>query len=83
MTCGKPATATTTAYDGLLRSALAAKTNTARYSIYQQMEKILVDEMPVMPIYFYTRARLVSPKVKGFITTPLDNCHWKFADLAP
>ena len=39
--------------------------------------------MPVMPIYFYTRARLVSPKVKGFITTPLDNYPWKFADLAP
>ena len=70
-------------YDRLLRSALDAKTNPARFEVYQQMEKILVDEMPVMPIYFYTRARLVSPKVKGFITTPLDNYPWKFADLAP
>jgi oligopeptide transport system substrate-binding protein len=71
------------AYDRLLRSALDAKTTEARYEIYQQMEKILVDEMPVLPIFFYTYTRLISPKVKGFFTTPLDNFPWKYADLAP
>ena len=70
-------------YDRLLHTALDAKTNAARFAIYQQMEKILVDEMPVLPIYFYTYSRLVSPKVKGFITTPLDNFPWKYADLVP
>lgn len=70
-------------YDRLLRSALDAKTEAARYEVYQQMEKILVDEMPVMPIFFYTRARLVSPKLKGFLTTPIDNYPWKYADLVP
>ncbi|MCX6955637.1 MAG: peptide ABC transporter substrate-binding protein, partial [Verrucomicrobia bacterium] len=60
-------------YDRLLRTALDAKTTEARYEVYQKMEKILVDEMPVLPIYFYTYARLVSPKVKGYFTTPLDN----------
>jgi oligopeptide transport system substrate-binding protein len=70
-------------YDRLLRTALGAKTTAARYEIYQQMEKILIDEMPVLPLYFYTYSRLISPKVKGFITTPLDNFSWKYADLAP
>jgi oligopeptide transport system substrate-binding protein len=70
-------------YDRLLRTALDAKTTAARYEVYQQMEKILVDEMPVLPLYFYTYSRLISPKVKGFITTPLDNFSWKYADLAP
>jgi oligopeptide transport system substrate-binding protein len=69
-------------YDRLLRSALDAPTTAARYEVYQQMEKILVDEMPVLPIFFYTHTRLVSPKVKGFFTTPLDNYPWKYADLA-
>jgi oligopeptide transport system substrate-binding protein len=69
-------------YDRLLHSALAAKTQDERYQIYQRMEKILLDEMPVMPIYFYTYTRLVNPRVKGFITTPLDNFPWKYADLA-
>jgi oligopeptide transport system substrate-binding protein len=69
-------------YDRLLHSALDAPNDTARFAIYQQMEKILLDEMPVMPIFFYTRPRLISPKVKGFITTPLDNFPWKYADMA-
>jgi len=68
-------------YDRLLHTALDAKTTEARYEVYQKMEKILVDEMPVLPIYFYTYARLVSPKVKGYFTTPLDNYPWKYADL--
>ena len=68
--------------DRLLRSALDAPTAEARYEIYQQMEKILLDEMPIMPIFFYTRARLVNPRVKGFFTTPLDNYLWKYADVA-
>jgi oligopeptide transport system substrate-binding protein len=68
-------------YDRLLRSALDAKSTADRYEIYQQLEKILVDEMPIMPIYFYMRARLVSPKVKGYFTTPLDNFPWKYADM--
>lgn len=70
-------------YDRLLHSALDAKTTAARYEVYQQMEKILVDEMPVLPVFFYTHTRLISPKVKGFFTTPLDNFPWKYADLAP
>ncbi len=70
-------------YDRLLHTALDTKSTTARYEVYQQMEKILVEEMPVMPIFFYTRARLVSSKLKGFVTTPIDNYPWKYADLAP
>ncbi len=70
-------------YDRLLRSALSTPNDPARFEIYQQMEKILIDEMPVMPIFYYTRARLISPKVKGFYTTPVDNYPWKYTDLVP
>lgn len=68
-------------YDRLLHSALSAKDDAGRFEIYQQMEKILIDEMPVMPIFYYTRARLISPKVKGFYTTLVDNYPWKYADI--
>jgi oligopeptide transport system substrate-binding protein len=70
-------------YDRLLHAAINSKTNAARFEIYQQMEKILVDEMPVMPIYFYVQPRLISTKVKGYFTTPLDNYPWKYVDLEP
>ena len=70
-------------YDRLLRTAPDAKTTAARYEVYQQLEKILDDEMPVLPLYFYTSSRLISPPVPGFITTPLDHFPWKYADLGP
>ncbi|HVS53442.1 MAG TPA: peptide ABC transporter substrate-binding protein [Opitutaceae bacterium] len=68
-------------YDRLLARALDTQTNAERYEIYQQMEKILIDELPVMPIYFYTYARLVDQVVKNFRTTYLDNYPWKYVDV--
>jgi oligopeptide transport system substrate-binding protein len=68
-------------YDRLLSTALTTKTNDERYEIYRKMEQILVDEMPAIPIFFYTQPRLISPKVKGYFVTPLDNYPWKYADL--
>lgn len=69
-------------YDRLLRSALATKSEPERMAVYQKLEAILADEVPVIPIYFYTRIYAISPKVKNWVTTPLDNRAWKWIDLA-
>ncbi len=69
-------------YDRLLRTALESKTEADRMAVYQQLETILADEVPVIPIYFYTRIYAISPKVQNWITTPLDNRAWKWIDLA-
>lgn len=69
------------AYDQLLHRALAARTRDERYEIYQQMDAILVDECPVIPLYFYTRVHAVSPRVKGYWPTLLDNHPYKYIYL--
>lgn len=68
-------------YDRLLHAALAAKNQSERYEIYQKMDAILVDELPVIPIYFYTKVNALSPKVKGFYPTLLDNHPYKYIYL--
>ncbi len=68
-------------YDRLLDAALEAKSQEERYAIYRRMEKILLRDLPIMPIYFYTYARIISPRVKNFRTTFLDNYPWKYVDL--
>lgn len=68
-------------YDRLLHAALAAKTEEERYGYYQQMDAILVDELPVIPIYHYVKKFLLSPKVKGFHPTLLDNHPYKYISL--
>ena len=70
-------------YDRLVHESMAAPTTAARYAVYQQMEKILNEEMPVAPIYFYTLPRLVSPKVINFRTILDDMWPWQDVDLAP
>jgi oligopeptide transport system substrate-binding protein len=68
-------------YDQLLTESLNAKTEESRYAIYQQMEKMLIDELPILPLYFYTHARLIAPKVLHYHTTLMDNFPWKSVDL--
>ncbi len=68
-------------YDRLLHAALAARTEAERFEIYQQMDAILVDELPVIPIYYYTKVAALSPKVKGYHPTLLDNHPYKYIYL--
>ncbi|MFM1851980.1 MAG: hypothetical protein RIS54_1664 [Verrucomicrobiota bacterium] len=68
-------------YDRLLHAALAAKTEEERYGYYQQMDAILVDELPVIPIHYYVKKYLLSPRVKGFHATLLDNHPYKYISL--
>jgi len=68
-------------YDRLLHEALRAKDEAARYEIYQRMDAILVDECPVIPIYYYTRPYLMSPRVKGYWPNLLDDHPFKYIYL--
>ena len=59
-------------YDRLI--ALAAKTAdpATRMKVFQQAEGILMDEVPIFPIYFYTRVILRRPEVQGWYSNLLD-----------
>ena len=68
-------------YDRLFQTALKAKNDEERYEIYQKMDAILVDECPVIPIYYYNRVYAMSPKVKGHYPTLLDNHPYKYISI--
>ncbi len=69
-------------YDRLFQDALAARGNAERYAIFQKMDAILVDQCPVIPIYDYTRTYAMSPRVRGWWPTLLDDHPWKYVYLA-
>ncbi len=69
-------------YDRLARASMATATDEERFAIYQRMETILMEELPIIPIYFYTRVYAISPRVLNWVRNPLDNRAWKFIDLA-
>ncbi len=70
-------------YDALRAKALASATDEERFAIYNRMEQILMDELPILPIYDYTRVYLQDPAVQGFYPTPLDNHPWKYIWIEP
>jgi oligopeptide transport system substrate-binding protein len=53
-------------YDKLIAEAMLEQDNAKRWEKYEEAEKLLVDEAPILPIYFYVNKNMVAPKVKGW-----------------
>ena len=53
-------------YDALLDQAAAETDLNARAEILKQAERMLLDEVGVVPLFYYTSQSLVSPKLKGW-----------------
>jgi oligopeptide transport system substrate-binding protein len=66
-------------YDNLILKAKSAKDDWLRMTFLHQAEEILMDEMPIMPIYFYTRPTMVKPWLKNYISSPLGYTDFKWA----
>ncbi|MEO0508720.1 MAG: peptide ABC transporter substrate-binding protein [Verrucomicrobiota bacterium] len=59
-------------FDQLVEAATLATGNEARFEIFQRAEALLLEEMPVMPIYFYVTSLLIDPSVEGWHANILD-----------
>lgn len=53
-------------YDKLVISSNSAETQQERYELLYRAEQILLDQLPLIPIFYYNYSFLKSPKVKGF-----------------
>jgi ABC-type oligopeptide transport system substrate-binding subunit len=53
-------------YDRLIAAAEAETDEQQRMQIFYKAETILMEEMPIIPIYFYYSRNLVRPHVRGF-----------------
>jgi len=68
-------------YDDLLQQAAHAPDQDRRYDLLRQAEAILIQDMPLMPIYTYTNVRLIAPSVKGWENNLLDQHPYKYMYL--
>jgi oligopeptide transport system substrate-binding protein len=67
----------------ILQQVPKAKTHQQRLELFQQAENILLDEMPVIPIYIYTSNNLVHPTVKNFGRNILNQANYREMYLEP
>ncbi len=68
-------------YDRLIAEAGQTSDQAARYRAFQQAEAILLQDAPILPVYFYTHAFLIRPVVKGWFPTILDHHPYKYVYL--
>jgi oligopeptide transport system substrate-binding protein len=61
------------AFDTLCDEAALELNNTKRLEKYADAQKMIIDDVPIVPMFFRERFWLVKPSVKGLITTGLDH----------
>lgn len=68
-------------YDSLIQTASLTSESSERFKLFRKAETILLDELPVIPVYFYTNVYLLHSSVKGWTPNILNNHNYKFIDL--
>jgi len=53
-------------FDALFEKALAETNDTLRYKLYQQADQVMINDAPVVPLWYDEVIHLVQPNVKGF-----------------
>lgn len=66
-------------YDRLIKEAKQEKDDQKRYQLMYEAEKLLIEEMPLFPVYFYNQSVLESDKVKGIVRHPVGYMELKWA----
>lgn len=66
-------------YDELISLASLEVSQDKRLSYFQEADAILVEQVPILPLYTYHWNRLVSPSVKGWNDNQMD--YYSFKDL--
>jgi oligopeptide transport system substrate-binding protein len=68
-------------YDALIEQAGRTIDTTERFKVFQQAEKLLLEELPIIPIYHYTTTCLLHPAVKNWNPTIIDHQPYKYVYL--
>ncbi len=68
-------------FDALFEKALAEANDSIRYSLYQQADRIMIEDAPVVPLWYDKVVWLIQPNIKGFKPNPLNllelrTTHW-------
>jgi ABC-type oligopeptide transport system substrate-binding subunit/DNA-binding SARP family transcriptional activator len=70
-------------YNSLVEQARHLMDQSERLSLYRQAEEILVEEAPILPLYYARRHLLVKPWIRNYKPQALYNCYWKDVIIEP
>jgi oligopeptide transport system substrate-binding protein len=67
-------------YDALLTAAQRQRQGEARAALLEEAERVMLEDTPLLPIYFYVNKHLVKPEVEGWYDNVMNVVYSK--DLA-
>ena len=69
--------------DIILNRAPKAKSRQERYDLFLEAETMMMNDMPIIPIYTYTSKHLIHPSVEGIYANLMDSLNLKYVKLHP
>ena len=69
--------------DMILQQAPRAKTQAERFNVFFDAETLLMEQMPIIPIYNYATRHLIHPSVEGMYPNLMDSLNLKYVKLVP
>jgi oligopeptide transport system substrate-binding protein len=71
-------------YDDIIFNKIRPEKDKSKImALYQQAERILLEETPLIPIYSYKVKRMAQTSLKGLPTNPTDVFNYKYVELDP
>ena len=69
------------AFDRLYEQALLETTDSIRYRLYRQMDQLVIDAAPVIPLWYDESVHLLNPRVKGLESNALNLLELRRVDI--
>ena len=68
-------------FDALYEKAIAEKNDSLRYTMYQQMDQLVITDAPVVPLWYDMVIHLVHTNIINFTPTSLNLLELRWADI--
>ena len=68
-------------YDKLVLETKTTMDQKIRMDNFREAERILMEDMPILPVYFYTQPYVTKPGVKGIVKVPVRYTVITYADI--
>jgi peptide/nickel transport system substrate-binding protein len=70
-------------FDNLYTKAIATDNDSVRYTLYRQMDQLVMDDAPVVPLFYDMVIHLVQNNVQGFMPNALNLLELRHTKLIP
>jgi ABC-type oligopeptide transport system substrate-binding subunit len=71
------------AYQKLVEDVRQLTDQAQRLALYRQADRILVEQTPIIPLFYQRISILIKPLVRGHVVSPVGRAFWKNVIIEP